>query len=80
MDPNIPLAYKPFGIQAVGAKIYVTFYNSSSGGYVDVFDTNGKLLLSLQQGRSASRGESRWPPPASASSAGRCWWVTLAAG
>jgi uncharacterized protein (TIGR03118 family) len=50
VDPNIPAAYKPFGIQAVGAKIYVTFYNGSSGGYVDAFDTNGNLLLSLAQG------------------------------
>ena len=50
VDPNIPPAYKPFGIQAVGAKIYVTFYNGSSGGYVDVFDTNGNLQLSLAQG------------------------------
>jgi uncharacterized protein (TIGR03118 family) len=50
VDPNIPPAYKPFGIQAVGAKIYVTFYNGSSGGYVDAFDTNGNLLLSLAQG------------------------------
>jgi uncharacterized protein (TIGR03118 family) len=50
MDSNIPSAYKPFGIQAIGAKIFVTFYNGSSGGYVDAFDTNGKLLLSLAQG------------------------------
>jgi uncharacterized protein (TIGR03118 family) len=51
VDPNIPAAYKPFGIQAVGSKIYVTFYNGSSGGYVDAFDTNGNLLLSLAQGQ-----------------------------
>lgn len=50
IDSNVPAAYKPFGIQAIGAKIYVTFYNGSSGGYVDAFDTNGKLLLSLAQG------------------------------
>lgn len=50
VDPNIPSAYKPFGIQAVGTKIYVTFYNGTSGGYVDAFDTNGNLLLSLAQG------------------------------
>jgi uncharacterized protein (TIGR03118 family) len=50
VDPNIPPAYKPFGIQAVGARIYVTFYNSTSGGYVDAFDTNGNLQLSLAQG------------------------------
>jgi uncharacterized protein (TIGR03118 family) len=50
VDSNIPAAFKPFGIQAVGARIYVTFYNGSSGGYVDAFDTTGKLLLSLAQG------------------------------
>ena len=50
VDPNIPAAYKPFGIQAIGSRIYVTFYNGSSGGYVDAFDTNGNLQLSLAQG------------------------------
>ena len=52
VDANVPASYKPFGIQAVGSKIYVTFYNSTAGGgYVDAFDTTGKLLLSLQHGK-----------------------------
>ncbi len=28
----------------------MTFWNGSSGGYVDVFDVNGTLLLALQNG------------------------------
>jgi uncharacterized protein (TIGR03118 family) len=52
IDPNVPTSYKPFGIQSVGAKIYVTFSQPlpAPGGYVSVFDTTGKLLLSLQHG------------------------------
>ena len=49
-DPNVPAGYTPYGIQSVGQKIYVTFspLPPASGGYVDVFNTSGKLLLSLQ--------------------------------
>jgi len=51
-DSKIPKTYSPAGIQAVGSKIYVT-YNAIAGGgtgYVDAFNTQGKLLLRLQQG------------------------------
>jgi uncharacterized protein (TIGR03118 family) len=51
-DPGVPAGYTPAGIQAVGSRIYVA-YNAAAGGgtgYVDAFDTNGKLQLSLQQG------------------------------
>jgi uncharacterized protein (TIGR03118 family) len=51
-DPKIPTTYSPAGIQAIGSKIYVT-YNAIAGGgtgYVDAYNTNGKLLLRLQQG------------------------------
>lgn len=51
-DPEIPAAYTPAGIQAFGPVILVT-YNASAGGgtgYVDAFDTDGKLRLRLQQG------------------------------
>jgi len=52
VDPNIPTSYTPFGIQAIGSDIYVTFYNSTAGGgYVDAFDPAGKLLLSLAHGQ-----------------------------
>jgi uncharacterized protein (TIGR03118 family) len=51
-DPEIPSTYTPANVQAYATVIFVT-YNASSGGgtgYVDIFDTNGKLLLRLQQG------------------------------
>jgi len=51
-DPNVPAGFTPYGIQAVGSKIYVTFSPPppATGGYVDAFDTSGNLLLTLQQG------------------------------
>jgi uncharacterized protein (TIGR03118 family) len=51
-DPKVPKTYSPAGIQAIGARIYVT-YNAIAGGgtgYVDAYNTNGTLLLRLQQG------------------------------
>ena len=50
-DPNVPAGYTPYGIQAIGSKIYVTFSAApGAGGYVDVFNPAGTLLLSLAQG------------------------------
>ena len=49
-DPSIPSAYKPFGVQALGSTILVTFFNGTSGGYVDAFDTNGNRKARLPQG------------------------------
>ena len=50
-DPSIPAGYTPYGIQAIGTKIYVTFSAApGAGGYVDVFNPAGTLLLSLAQG------------------------------
>jgi uncharacterized protein (TIGR03118 family) len=51
-DSKIPTTYTPAGIQAIGSEIFVT-YNASAGGgtgYVDAFDTNGNLLLRLENG------------------------------
>jgi uncharacterized protein (TIGR03118 family) len=51
-DARIPATYSPAGIQALGSKIFVT-YNASAGGgtgFVDGFDTNGKLLMRLENG------------------------------
>lgn len=49
-DPAVPAGYTPYGIQAVGAKIYVTFAAApGAGGYVDVFNAAGTLLLSFAQ-------------------------------
>jgi uncharacterized protein (TIGR03118 family) len=51
-DARIPKTYTPAGIQALGARIFVTYNRTAGGGagYVDGFDTNGKLLLRLQHG------------------------------
>ena len=52
VDKSIPSWYAPSGIQAVGNHIFVTYIwpapvdgnDSPTGGYVDEFDANGKLL------------------------------------
>ena len=54
LDPNLPAGFAPFNIQSVGGKLYVTYalpdaakHDDVSGpgnGYVNVFDTGGKLL------------------------------------
>ncbi|MGA3032205.1 MAG: TIGR03118 family protein [Terracidiphilus sp.] len=59
-DPAIPSGFSPFGIHAIGDKIFVTYAqrnaqgreNVGAGlGYVDAFDTEGNLLESaISQG------------------------------
>ena len=52
VDPRIPAWYAPFGIAAFGERIYVTYAyrapvngnDAPSGGFVDEFDLNGRLL------------------------------------
>jgi uncharacterized protein (TIGR03118 family) len=56
-DSRIPAGYAPFGIQAIGGRVYVTYalqkpdkHDDLSGphrGFVDVFNTEGKLLKRL---------------------------------
>jgi len=63
VDPHIPAWYAPFGIAAFGDRIYVTYAyrapvngnDAPSGGYVDEFDPNGRLLARV--GRSAQLNE-----------------------
>jgi uncharacterized protein (TIGR03118 family) len=53
-DSKLPAGYNPFGIQAIGGNIYVTFAKTQTGstdeahgpglGFVDVFDPSGNLL------------------------------------
>ncbi|CAB3790053.1 TIGR03118 family protein [Pararobbsia alpina] len=53
-DPNLPAGFAPFGIQAIGAKLFVTYaqqdpaaHDNLDGaglGFVDVFDPAGNLL------------------------------------
>jgi uncharacterized protein (TIGR03118 family) len=60
LDPNLPVNYAPFGIQNVGGNIVVSYAHRKPGegdedhgpgvGFVDVFDTMGKLVLRLQHG------------------------------
>lgn len=60
-DSRIPSGFAPFGIQAIGGNLYVTYAKQNAGrteeipgrglGYVDVYDPNGRLLR-----RVASRG------------------------
>lgn len=59
-DPTLPAGYGPFGIQAIGGKIYVSFAQHVAGGmdemhgaglgFVDVFDSGGMLLRRLVSG------------------------------
>jgi uncharacterized protein (TIGR03118 family) len=45
-DPLIPRDFAPYGIQAINGKIWVTYTSLTNkpGGFVDVFDTEGRLL------------------------------------
>lgn len=60
-DPTLPAGFAPFGIQAIGARLFVTYAMQDSAkhddvagpgmGFVDIYDTAGNLLQRL-----ASRG------------------------
>jgi uncharacterized protein (TIGR03118 family) len=63
VDPQIPSDYAPFGIQAIGSRIFVTYAKKESPdatdelhgqglGFVDVYDLAGNLL-----GRVAQHGQ-----------------------
>src|SRR5207249_910811 len=59
VDSKIPAGYAPFGIQTIGARIFVTFAKQGPGakddlhgqglGFVDAFDTDGNLLVRVAQ-------------------------------
>ena len=56
-DPNLPAGFAPFGIQAIGSQLYVTYAKQDRAreddvkgrglGFVDVFDTDGNLVKRL---------------------------------
>ena len=56
-DPSLPAGYAPFGIEASGGRLYVTYalqdaakHDDVAGpghGFVDVYDTNGNLIQRL---------------------------------
>ena len=66
VDPNLPVGYAPFGIQNINGTLYVTYalqdddaeddVAGPGNGFVDAFDTAGKLLR-----RVASRGSLNSP-------------------
>ena len=58
-DPGLPDGYAPFGIQAIGSRVFVTYAKQDedaedevagqSLGFVDVYDTAGNLLARVAQ-------------------------------
>ena len=69
-DSTIPAGFAPFNIQNLGGKLYVAYAKQDANklldvsgvgnGYVDVFDTTGKLLQSLVVGGTGSLLNSPW--------------------
>jgi uncharacterized protein (TIGR03118 family) len=59
VDHAIPIWYAPFGIQAVGRRIFVTYAwrapvngnDAPTGGYVDEFDLDGRLVSRVGRSR-----------------------------
>jgi uncharacterized protein (TIGR03118 family) len=52
VDANVPANFTPYGIQAFGPLVFVTFAPAppTAGGAVDLFSAAGALLLRLQSG------------------------------
>jgi uncharacterized protein (TIGR03118 family) len=43
-DPNIPSGFVPYGIQAIGGQVYVTYASfSKPGGFVDIFNPDATV-------------------------------------
>ncbi len=59
VDPSLPAHYAPFGIQTIGTRIFVTYAKQDAAahddvpgqglGFVDAYDTDGNLLVSVAQ-------------------------------
>ncbi|MES2259197.1 MAG: TIGR03118 family protein [Pseudomonadota bacterium] len=59
-DPDLPAGYAPFGIQAIGGRLYVTYAQRETGGdddvkgaglgIVSVFDSGGNFIQRLVSG------------------------------
>jgi uncharacterized protein (TIGR03118 family) len=69
-DSSVPAGFAPFNIQNLGGKLYVAYAKQDANkqldvsgvgnGYVDVYDTTGKLLQSLVVGGTGSVLNSPW--------------------
>ncbi|MEI9982708.1 MAG: TIGR03118 family protein [Aliidongia sp.] len=81
-DPEIPVGFVPFGVQAIDGNIAVTYARqnpqqnfvlpAAGAGFVNIFDTNGNLIERLARAAcSMPRGASPAPRPASAPRADR---------
>ena len=75
VDPFLPRHFAPFGIQAIGDRIFVTYAKQRPGsddeahgqglGIVDAFDTSGRLVARVAQfGRLNAPWGLAWAPPA----------------
>src|SRR5207245_8503325 len=70
VDPHLPKGYAPFGIQALGGKIYVSYGKQNAQktdvvpgaglGVVDVYSVNGVLLHHLVSNGPASQLDEPW--------------------
>src|SRR5581483_1385117 len=49
-DTNLPAGSSPYNVQNIGGDLYVTFTNSTGGGVVDVFDTQGRFKKTFASG------------------------------
>jgi uncharacterized protein (TIGR03118 family) len=70
VDAKIPAGFAPFNIAALGGKLYVAYAKQDANkffdvpgagnGYVDVYDSTGKLLQSIVVGGTGSALNSPW--------------------
>src|SRR5262249_49917627 len=72
-DPHLPRGYAPFGISAINGDLYVTYavpdadkkddVPGAGHGFIDVFDTSGKLVKRFtSQGHLNSPWGMAWAP------------------
>jgi len=60
-DPNLPSGFTPYNIQNIGGKLYVMYENETTGGgVVNVFDTNGNFLQRLSSNGAGGPLSSPW--------------------
>ena len=91
VDRGLPAGYAPFNIQELGGRLYVAYAKQDADaedevagaglGFVDVYDTKGRLLKRLvSQGNLNAPGASRSRRSASAASGATCSSATSATG